>query len=100
MANRKLVAIITALMLTVGGQGAQAAYTLSHLAQMEQFILNGQWERLRAFLTANPNLLEGDSALAAQLRRFLLGTAGGTIATITPAAMPSLEALAAAKDSY
>lgn len=100
MAHRKLVAIVTALMLTVGAQGAQAAYTLSHLTQIEQFVLNGEWQRLRAFLTANPHLLEGDSPLAAQLRQFLIGTAGGTIATIRPAAMPSLDALAAAKDSY
>ncbi len=100
MANGKLVAIVTALMLTVGGQGAQAAFSLSQLVQIEQLIVTGQWDRLRAFLTANPALLEGDDPLATELRRFLAEVASGTIASITPASLPSLDALAAARDSY
>lgn len=100
MANRKLVAIVTALMLSVGGQGAHAAYTLNHLVQIEHLIVAGQWEQLRAFLAANPFLLEGDGALATELRRFLTESAGGTIASIVPAALPRLATVAAAKDSY
>lgn len=100
MANGKLVAIVTALMLTMGGQGAQAAFSLSQLVQIEQFILTGKWAELRAYLAANPALLDGADPLAAELRRFLSDTAGGTIASITPAALPGLDTLAAAKDSY
>lgn len=100
MANGKLVAIVTALMLTVGGQGAQAAASFSQLVQIEQFILMGKWAELRAYLAANPSLLAGNDALGAELRRFLADTAGGTIATIRPAALPGLDTVAAAKDSY
>lgn len=100
MANGKLVAIVTALMLTMGGQGAHAAYTRSHLEQIEQFIVNGQWDRLRAYLVTNPALLGGNDVLAAALRKFLADTNGGTIASIPVSSLPDLDTVAAARDSY
>lgn len=103
MANQRLVAIVTALLLaTNGGQPAFAAYTFSQLEIIEQFILNGQWDLLMAFINENPELLQGNDALASELRVFVDAVeASGTISTITPpAVIPKLEVVETAKDSY
>ena len=102
MASKRMIVIVTALILSAGVVPSQAAYTLSQLEQIEQFILNGQWALLKAYLDANPDLLDGSDALAVELRDFVRTVAAtGTIPTILPpATVPDLKLVAAARDSY
>ncbi len=103
MANKRLLAIVTALMLAAsGGQSALGAFTFSQLELIEQFILNGQWALLKAFIDEHPELLQGSDALARELREFVAAVEeSGVISTITPpAVVPDIAVVATAKDSY
>jgi len=103
MANKRLLAIVTALMLaTGGGQMALGAYTFSQLEIIEQFILNGEWDLLKAFIDENPELLQGNDALANELRSFVIAVEeSGTISTITtPPVVPDIIVVETVKDSY
>ena len=102
MAKGRLLAIITALMLSAGIHNAQATYNFSQLEQIEQFIVNGEWELLLNYLEANPEVLEGVDALAVELREFVAQVeTGGVISIISaPAAVPDLSVVEEAKDSY
>jgi hypothetical protein len=71
MANRKLLAIITVLMLAGGALPSHAQYTLSQLNQIENMINTRNWPALRDFVAANPGILDGESALASALKDFM-----------------------------
>jgi hypothetical protein len=73
MANRRLVAIITALLL-MGGAGLRAEVSLEELRTMNELIDGQQWGALRDYLRKNPAVLSGDDALAQELRFFVAAT--------------------------
>ena len=87
MPNPRLLAVITALMMIAGAPGAQAAYTSGQLAQIEQLVLAKSWGQLKTYILANPALLEGDDALAQELKAFMADTQGGALSTIFAASL-------------
>lgn len=102
MANKRLLAIVTALMLATGTHGAFATYTHSQLEQIEQFLRNGNFELLKEYLDNNPELLDGSDALTVQLQDFAAAveSAGSISEVSTLSFAPSLDVVASAKDSY
>tara|TARA_A100001391_G_scaffold156605_1_gene114807 strand:- start:100 stop:411 length:312 start_codon:yes stop_codon:yes gene_type:complete len=81
MASNKLIAIITALTLSVGIVPSHAAYTKAQLEVIEILVLNQDWAELIAYLEANPELLLGADPLAAELRTFVAEARGGSAIT-------------------
>jgi len=72
MPNTRLLAVVTAVMLSAGTPAAQAAYTFYDLQRIEKLILNREWNELRAYIEANPKLLRGTNPLANELRAFFV----------------------------
>jgi hypothetical protein len=70
MPTPKLLSLVTVFMLAVGTSGAYAAYTLSDLQVIEQYLLENNVAALSAYVEANPGLLDGDDQLATALRQF------------------------------
>lgn len=71
MPDRRLVAIVTALLFVMGGLGAQAAEaTLEQLRAIDQMLTRKDTRALWSFLRDNPQLMSGDDELAQELRRF------------------------------
>lgn len=70
MPNPKLIAILTAFLMCAGAGVGQAAYTLDQLRQIETFLIQRDYGALWLFLSENPEILEGDDALARELRVF------------------------------
>lgn len=71
MPDRRLVAIVTGLMLVMGSLGGRAAEpTLEQLRSIDTLLSRNDTTGLWAFLQQHPELLTGDDALAVELRRF------------------------------
>lgn len=79
MANGRLLAILTAVIMFAPGPGANAAFTLAELRRIEGLIISQDCGALLGYLQANPSLLEGDDPLAVELRNFNSGIRGGII---------------------
>jgi len=102
MANRRLLSVVTALLLIAGsGQTALGAYTRSDLEQIERMITTQRWGVLKAYLDQHPDLLLGEHSLARELRHFSAAVdASGPSRFIFPQDLPSIDIIAAATDSY
>lgn len=59
------------LAVNIGSPAAAAEPNVDQLAAINRYLENNQVEELRAFLQINPDLLEGEGALAALLREFM-----------------------------
>lgn len=71
MPNRRLVAIVTGLMLVFGGVlPGTAAPTLEQLQTIDGLLSRKDTRGLWAYLQQNPQLLTGDDELAMELRKF------------------------------
>ncbi|TCP41822.1 hypothetical protein [Rhodovulum marinum] len=81
MPDRRLMAIVTGLMLIMGGLGgARAAEpTLEQLRTIDQLLTRNDTRALLSFLLDNPDLLSGDDELAVELRRFATEISGGRL---------------------
>ena len=79
MPNPKLTAIITALMFVAGSTGANAAYNLAQLQEIERYILSKNCGELLGYLQANPGIMDGGDLLSQELRSFADGVEGGLI---------------------
>ncbi len=79
MPDPRLVAIVTALILAWGGSAARAEYGLEELLQIENYILQKDCAGLWQYLLANPAIMEGEDALARELRVFVDATQRGQI---------------------
>jgi len=82
MPNPRLLAVVTALMLSAGTPAAHASYTLTDLQRIEQLILDREWNELRAYIASKPDLARGDDPLASELRTFLETSRDGFLAQI------------------
>lgn len=67
MPSRRLLAVVTALVLAAGRTAAQE-YSLEQVLEVERLILAKDVEALKLYLEGNPALLLGDDAFAAELR--------------------------------
>jgi hypothetical protein len=83
MPSPKLVAIITALTCLAGARGVYAAYTLDQLATIERLIVSKDCGALRSYIDQYPSLLEGEDALADELRSFASGVDTGLISCLS-----------------
>jgi len=80
MPDRRLVAIVTGLMLIVGGLAARAAEpTLEQLRVIDTLLSRNDTQGLLDFLKGNPALLAGEDELSAELRNFAKVAAGGRL---------------------
>lgn len=68
MANNKLLAIVTVMMML--GTHAKSEPTLDDLIVIEGLIGAADWRALYDYVQENPRLVVGSSALATELRSF------------------------------
>ena len=66
----RLLAVVTVLSCFGLGSQAIADYTIAQLREIERLTTESNWGALRAYLTANPELLQGSGELAVELRSF------------------------------
>jgi len=78
MPSPRLIAIVTTYLL-FAASGAQAAFTLEQLRDVERLILSRDCGALFGYLSENPALMQGDDPLALELRNFSSGVQGGLI---------------------
>ena len=71
MPNPRLLAVVTALIMAASAPAAQANYSLIDLQTIEQLIVNRNWNALRTYIDANPELLDGNDPLAVELQAFV-----------------------------
>jgi hypothetical protein len=71
--KRKVAITVSAMILAaqLGSPIAAQEPSLQHLTQIAALLTENDIDGLRAYLEANPDLLEGDSQLAILLRRFM-----------------------------
>jgi hypothetical protein len=71
--KRKVAITVSAMILAaqLGSPIAAQEPSLQHLTQIAALLTDNDIDGLRAYLEANPDLLEGDSQLAILLRRFM-----------------------------
>lgn len=75
--KKSLIATVSALVIaTQLGTPAMASFKTRHLTQIDVLITSGTWQDLRRYVAANPELLQGDDALAVQLNSFMNDTKG------------------------
>lgn len=79
MPNSKLTAIITALMFVASSNGANAAYDIGQLQEIERHILSKDCGALLGYLQTNPGIMDGGDLLSQELRSFADGVEGGLI---------------------
>lgn len=87
MASRRLVAIITAMLL-LGGSRLQAEIDLESLRIMNELIDGQRWDALRQFLRQHPEAMIGEDALAQELRYFFAATEGAGNRAYAAATVP------------
>lgn len=71
MANNRLLAIVTILILVGSSGSAQQEPSIEELLTIEKLIDGGDWRALYTYVEANPRLTAGDSPLATELRSFV-----------------------------
>lgn len=79
MQNMRLLAVVTVLSCLGPGSQAIADYTIAQLREIERLTTERNWGALRAYLTANPELLQGSGELAVELRSFTADVDDGLI---------------------
>lgn len=80
MPDRRLVAIVTGLLLIVGGLSAGAQEpSLDQLRTIDVLLSRNDSQGLLTFLLENPALLSGEDELAAELRKFVTDASGGRL---------------------
>lgn len=79
MADRKLLAIVTVLILVGSSGSAQQDASINDLLEIERLIEDGDWRALYSFLLENPQLTVGNSPLAMQLQSFSADVESGRL---------------------
>ena len=88
MIKLRKILLVSAMALALG-QAANATYTQLQLDQIRLLIDAGDALALAAYITANPELLDGDDPLAVALRDFV-ETQDGAISFIEGTPLPDL----------
>lgn len=92
MPSHRLIAIITALTCLSGAQGAYAAASTEQLVTIESLIVARNCIGLRNYLDQYPALLEGEDALAQELRSFVSGVDSGLVTCLAFRSSPGMGA--------
>ncbi|MFT3972568.1 MAG: hypothetical protein QM699_03690 [Amaricoccus sp.] len=77
--RRRILVTASAMILAtqLGSPAAAAEPTTEQLSTISSLLESNDVEGLRGYLTLHPDLAEGDSPLAALLRRFMVESVGG-----------------------
>ncbi|MFZ5752467.1 MAG: hypothetical protein ACOY5U_15560 [Pseudomonadota bacterium] len=70
MAEPRLIAVVTALLMLVAASPLRAAYDLNQLREIDRLMSSADWAGLAAYLRSNPGLTLGDDPLARELQAF------------------------------
>lgn len=81
MADKKLLAIVTVLILVGSSGAAQQNASINDLLEIERLIEGGDWRALYSFLLENPQLTAGNSPLAMELQSFSEDVKSGRLDT-------------------
>ncbi|SIO57163.1 hypothetical protein SAMN05444722_3692 [Rhodovulum sp. ES.010] len=79
MPDRRLVAIVTGLMLVMGGLGAGAEPTLQQLRTIDSLLTRNDTAGLLDYLLENPQVMAGDDELGRELRQFVSDASNGRL---------------------
>ncbi len=79
MPYKKLLTIITMMVLTGSKAGAQEFVSVDELRQLEALITQKDCGALYSFLAANPHTISGQDALARELQVFVRDVQGGNL---------------------
>lgn len=75
--KRSLIATVSALVIASSfGAPAIAHFKTSQLLEIETLIASNSWVKLRKYILAHPELLEGDDSLATELTSFMVASSG------------------------
>ena len=92
MANRRILAIVTALVLMGTSASSQQAASIAELRQIELLVSNQRWVELYNLVLRTPRLVQGTDPLANELRNFMRQVSLGRVADLAPTSRPpSLE---------
>lgn len=89
MANNRLLAVVTVLLLVGSTGDAQDNVTLQELQAIESLIAGKDWRALYTYVVANPKLTAGNDPLAVELRSFVDDAKRGLLNTFNAAPSPS-----------
>ncbi|SNT12217.1 hypothetical protein [Tropicimonas sediminicola] len=70
MPEKKLVAVVTALMMSAAAFGARADVTFEQLETIDRLLTQNNTRALWAYLQEYPELLAGEDELSLELRKF------------------------------
>ncbi len=79
MADNRLLAVLTAMILAGGVTPGRTAADLDQLLQIEQLVLSNDCQALYRYLSGNPGVLEGSDPLTVEFRNFMGRVDGGVI---------------------
>lgn len=79
MAERRLMAILTALLLVANSAKGQGTTTIDDLRLIEDFVSKRAWRPLYDYLTANPHIVSGGGPLGAELCAFVQDVESGNL---------------------
>jgi hypothetical protein len=79
MPYKKLLAVVTMMMITGTKADAQQVVTIDELRQIESLIGQKDCGALFSFLVANPHTTAGQDALARELRGFVQNVNSGSL---------------------
>lgn len=79
MAERRLIAIITAMLLVSDSANAQEGTTIDQLRLIEDLVINRSWRPLYEYLSENPQIVAGSSPLARELCGFVTDVERGDL---------------------
>lgn len=88
MPSRRLVAILTALLMLGTGSRALAAYSLDQLKEIEKLVMSRDTAALGAYLDAHPDITAGSDPLATELRNFKTCADDGGLSCFDAAKLP------------
>lgn len=84
MPEKKLLAIVTVLIMTGSYSAAQQAMTMDELREIEDLITQKDLRGLYSYLESNPEMTSGSDPLAVELRGFMQDADRGRLAGFAP----------------
>ena len=93
--------LLTAITIAFLSHGANAAYTLSDLKQIEAFVESRNWSALHEYLLTNPEILSGSDQLALEAREFQRSyRSTGVARFFIPPTPPSIQTIENLTEQY
>lgn len=85
MANQRILAIVTALVMLGTTASSQQNASISELREIEFLVSNQRWAQLHSMIVNKPTLLQGSDPLSVELREFVRQVSLGRVAGLAPA---------------